>query len=99
MISNSASVSKSVDSSVNISVLISFVLEHCALHASLLLLSTIRLMSNAILNEDVWDGVFPASKTRAFETLIMLLLIYYPCIATHLTAHAGLCFSIIQTVW
>lgn len=70
MSSNSASVSKWVDSSVNISVLISFVLEHCALHASLLLLSMIRLMSNAILNEDV---VFPASKTRAFETLIMLL--------------------------
>lgn len=58
--------SKSVDSSVNISVLISFVLEHCALHTSLLLLSMIRLMSNAILNGDVWDVVFPASKTRAF---------------------------------
>lgn len=76
MSSNSVSVSKSLDSSVNISVLISFVLEHCALHASLLLLSMIRLMSNAILNEAVWDVVFPASKTRAFETLIMLLLMH-----------------------
>lgn len=73
---NSASVSKSVDSSVNISVLISSVPEHCALYASLLLLSMIRLMSNAILNEDVWDVVFQASKTQAFETLIMLLLMH-----------------------
>lgn len=73
MSSNSDSVSQLVDSSVNISVLISFVLEHCALHTSLLLLSMSRLMSNAILNEDVWDVASPASKTHAFETLIMLL--------------------------